>query len=91
MVFVTDVVSRAHMYITHNSSSVSDIEDLYTPLRTAVDQVPLHNFFVVSGDLSSQLGPNNPNVTYNKETIHNREYLIEFMKEFNTLSKIPAL
>ena len=74
------------VYSPHNSSSESDIEDLYTTLRTTVEQVPLHNFLVISGDLNAKLGPDNVRFTYNEETNRNGEHLIDFMKEFNLFS-----
>ena len=74
------------MYSPHNSSLESEIEDFYTRLRSTVEQVPLHNFLVISGDLNAKLGPENARFTYNQETNRNGERLIDFMEEFNLFS-----
>ena len=74
------------MYSPHNCSSESDIEKFYTELRTTVEQVPLHNFLIISGDLNAKLGPDDVKFTYNNETNRNGELLIDFMKEFNLFS-----
>ena len=74
------------VYSPHNASSESDVEDFYTTLRSTVEQVPLHNFLVIAGDLNAKLGPDNVKFTYNKETNRNGEHLIDFMKEFNLFS-----
>ena len=71
------------VYSPHNSSSEQDIEDFYTKLRSTVEQVPKHNFLVISGDLNAKLGPEHARFTYNTETNCNGEHLIDFMDEFN--------
>ena len=71
------------VYSQHNSSSESGIEDFYTKLRSAVEQVPHHNFLVISGDLNAKLGPDNARFKHNKETNRNGEHLIDFMEEFS--------
>ena len=56
------------VYSPHNSSSKEDIEDFYTTLRSTIEQVPLHNFLVIAGELkvvikqlksSKAFGPDN--------------------------------
>ena len=74
------------VYSPHNSSSKEDIEDFYTTLRSTIEQVPLHNFLVIAGDLNAKLGPSDVKFTYNNKTNRNWEYLIDFMDEFNLFS-----
>ena len=59
------------VYSPHNSSLESEIEEFYTTLRSTVEQVPLHNFLIISGDLNTKLGPENARFTYNQETNRN--------------------
>ena len=47
------------VYTPHNASSESDVEEFYTSLRGTVEQVPLHSFLVIAGDLNAKLGPDN--------------------------------
>ena len=56
---------------------------VYTKLRTTIQQVPLHNFLVIAGDLNAKLGQGDVNFSYNPETNRNGEYLLDFMEEFN--------
>ena len=74
------------VYSPHNSSLKEDIEDFYTTLRSTIEQVPLHNFLVIAGDLNAKLGPSDVKFTYNNQTNRNGEYLIDFMDEFNLFS-----
>ena len=74
------------VYSPHNASSDDDINDFYSTLRTTVEQVPLHNFLVVAGDLNAKLGPNDARFTFNPDTNRNGELLVDFMDEFNLFS-----
>ena len=74
------------VYSPHSSSLDSDIEDFYTKLRSTVEQVPKHNFLVISGDLNAKLGPDNARFTYNEEQNRNGDHLIDFMEEFSLFS-----
>ena len=74
------------VYSPHNSSPVGEVEDFYATLKTTVEQVPLHNFLVISGDLNAKLGPDEVNFTYNSSTNRNGELLKDFMDEFNLFS-----
>ena len=56
------------VYSPHNASSESDVEQFCTTLRRTVEQVPLHNFLVIAGDLNAKLSPDSVRFTYNKET-----------------------
>jgi len=70
----------------HNSSTLEELEDFYTSLRSTVEQVPPHNFLVIAGDLNGKLGPNDVNFTYDTETNRNGEMLLDFLEEFNLFS-----
>ena len=74
------------VYSPHNSSLKENIEDFYTTLRSTIEQVPLHNFLVIAGDLNAKLGPSDVKFTYNNQTNRNGEYLVDFMDEFNLFS-----
>ena len=71
------------VYSPHNSSSEEDIVDFYTTLRSTVEQVPLHNLLIVTGDLNAKLGPDDARFTYNTQTNRNGDHLVDFMEEFN--------
>lgn len=45
--------------------------------------MPKHNCLVISGDLNAKLGRENARFTYNTETNHNGEHLIDLMYEFS--------
>lgn len=74
------------VYSPHNCSSDDDVKDFYSTLHATVEQVPLHNFLVVAGDLNAKLGPNDASFTYNPSTNRNGELLVDFMDEFNLFS-----
>ena len=70
------------VYSPHNSSLKEDIEDFYTTLRSTIEQVPLHNFLVIAGDLNAKLGPSDVKFTYNNQANRNGEcFLIANVKE----------
>ena len=74
------------VYSPHNASPEDEVEDFYTTLRSTVEQVPLHNFLVIAGDLNAKLGPGEVNFTFNSKTNRNGEILKDFMDEFNLFS-----
>ena len=73
-------------YSPHNSRPVEEVEEFYSTLRATIEQVPLHNFLVIAGDLNAQLGPDEVNFTFHSETNRNGEILKDFMDEFNLFS-----
>ena len=73
-------------YSPHNAAPEEDVENFYSTLRSTVEQVPLHNFFSIAGDLNAKLGPDEARFTYNEETNRNGEMLKDFMEEFNLFS-----
>ena len=72
-----------YVYSPTNSSSPEEIEDFYTTLRATIEQVPLHNFLVIAGDLNSKLGSDEARFSFNCKTNRNGEMLIDFIQEFN--------
>ena len=42
------------VYSPTNSSSANEIDDFYTSLRSTIEQVPLHNFLVIAGNLNAK-------------------------------------
>ena len=75
-----------NVYSPHNASPEDEVEDFYTTLRSTVEQVPLHNFLVIAGDLNAKLGPDEVNFTFNSKTNRNGEILKDFTDEFNLFS-----
>ena len=71
------------VYSPTNSSSLEEIEDFCTTLRTIIEQVPLHNFLVIAGDLNAKLGSDEARFSFNSKTNRNGEMLIDFIQEFN--------
>ena len=59
------------VYSPTNSSSLEEIEDFYTTLRTTIEQVPLHNFLVIAGDLNAKLGSDEARFSFNSKTNRN--------------------
>ena len=70
-------------YSPTNTSTLDEIEDFYTLLRSTIEQVPLHNFLVIAGDLNAKLGPSDAKFSFNSLTNRNGEMLIDFLEEFN--------
>ena len=50
------------------------------------DDIPLHNFFILAGDMNAKLGPDDVKFTYNDKTNRNGEKLLEYMEEYNLFS-----
>ena len=73
-------------YSPTNDSSEEEIDQFYTDLRSITENIPLHNFFVLSGDMNAKLGPPDVNFSYNKRTNRNGEKLLEYMEEYNLFS-----
>ena len=74
------------VYSPHNACSTDEIEDFYTALKETLEQIPLHNFVVIAGDLNAKLGPQDVPFSYNPSTNRNGEYLKELLDEFNLFS-----
>ena len=73
------------VYNPTNSSSLEEIEDFYTTLRTTIEQVTLHNFLFIAGDINAKLGSHEARFSFNSKTNRNGEILIDFIQEFNLL------
>ena len=74
----------------HNSSTLEELEDFYTSLRSTVEQVPSHNLLVIAGDSNGKLRSDDVNFTYNKENNRNGEMLLDFLEEFNLFGPTPT-
>ena len=70
-------------YSPINTSPLNEIDDFYRTLRSTIEQVPLHNFLVIAGDLNAKLGPDDVNFSFNSKTNRNGEMLLDFLEEFN--------
>lgn len=75
------------VYSPQNFSELNEIEDLYTTLRTTVEQVLLHNFLVITGDLNAKLSPDEIKLTFNKAKNRNGD----LMEDFNRFSSNTSL
>lgn len=73
-------------YSPHNSSEEHEVDNFYSNLRSVLDQVPAHNFLLITGDFNARLGPTDTKFTYNHHTNRNGEKLIELMEEYNLFS-----
>ena len=73
-------------YSPTNESSEDEIDQFYTDLRSVTEHIPLHNFFILVGDMNAKIAPPDVNFSYDKETNRNGEKLLEYMEEYNLFS-----
>ena len=73
-------------YSPTNDKSEEEIDQFYTDLRSVTENIPLHNFFVLVGDMNAKIATPNVNFSYDKETNRNGEKLLEYMEEYNLFS-----
>ena len=73
-------------YSPTNDASEEDIDQFYTDLRALTENIPLHNFLILSGDLNAKLGSPDVNFSFNEKTNRYGEKLIEYMEEYNLFS-----
>ena len=73
-------------YSPTNDASEEDIDQFYTDLRALTENIPLHNFLILSGDLNAKLGSPDVNFSFNEKTNRNGEKLLEYMEEYNLFS-----
>ena len=73
-------------YSPTNDASEEDVDVFYSDLRSVMDNIPLHNFFILAGDMNAKLGPDHVNFTFNDKTNRNGEKLLEYMEEYNLFS-----
>ncbi|KAJ8405058.1 hypothetical protein AAFF_G00329790 [Aldrovandia affinis] len=75
------VTTAMVVYSPTNVALVEDVEKFYEDLRTAIRDVPAHNFLAVLGDFSVRLGPEDPRLTYHDATNRNGEHLATLLVE----------
>ena len=73
-------------YSPTNDSSEEEINQFYTDLRSITENIPLHNFFILLGDLNAKLSSPDVNFSYDDVTNRNGEKLIEYMEEYSLFS-----
>ena len=56
------------VYSPHNGTPLDEVEDFYRILSETVEQVPLHNFLMITGDFNAKLGPQDVRFTFNDDT-----------------------
>ena len=73
-------------YSPHNGSPEEEVETFYSTLRSTMEDIPLHNFFILVGDMNAKLGPPDVKFSFDQTTNRNGEMLVDFMEEFNLFS-----
>lgn len=73
-------------YSPTNDASEEDIDQFYTDLRSITENIPLHNLFILSGDMNAKLGPPDVNFSFDKHTNRNGEKLLDYIEEYNLFS-----
>ena len=73
-------------YSPTNDAPEGEIDQFYTDLRSVTDNIPLHNFFILAGDMNAKLGPSDVKFSFDKLTNRNGEKLLEYMEEYNLFS-----
>ncbi|KAJ8385846.1 hypothetical protein AAFF_G00182020 [Aldrovandia affinis] len=74
------------VYSPTNVALVEDVEKFYEDLRTAIWDVPTHNFLAVLGDFNARLGPEDARFTYHDATNRNGEHLATLLVEHELLA-----
>ena len=54
--------------------------NFYELLRTNIEQVPFHNYFIILSYMNAMMGPEDVQYTYNRSTNNNGSRLIEMME-----------
>ena len=62
----------------------------YQQLRTTIEQVPSHNFFIILSDMNARMGTEDVQYTYNTSTNNNGTRLKEMMEEYQLLPDINS-
>ena len=71
---------------TNVAHHAAESEEFYNSLRTAIQQVPAHNFLVILGDFNARLGPEDAPFTYHSSTNSNGEHLSALLVEHGLLA-----
>ena len=77
---------------TNVAHHIAEVEEFYSSLRSAIQQIPAHNFLVILGDFNTRLGPEDAPFTFHSSTSTNGEHLSALLLEHglfavNTLFK----
>ena len=74
------------VYSPHNSAPEEEVEEFYTSLKNLINDIPKHNFLVISGDFNAKLACPDVPFSYNKRTNRNGEHLLDFLVEYDLFS-----
>ena len=89
MVLELDGNPNTTIICTHspiNDTSEDDIDHFYSEIRAIIENVPLHNSLILSGDMNAKLAPPDVNFAFDKQTNRNGEKVLKFMEEYNLFS-----
>ena len=73
-------------YAPTNCADEEVIQEFYKDLRTALQQVPAHNFLACLGDANARIGPEHVPHPFHKETNRGGRYLAELLEEFSLIA-----
>ena len=74
------------IYAPTNCAEVSDVEEFYNSMRSALQDVPAHNFLTILGDFNARIGPEVAPHTFHDATNRNGEYMADLLLEFGLLA-----
>ena len=67
--------------LTNVAHHVAEVKEFYSSLRSAIQQIPAHNFLVNLGDFNTRLGPENAPFTFHSSPNTNGEHLAALLVE----------
>ena len=79
-------VTIIYAYSPHNVSPEEEVEAFYSTLRSTMEDIPQHNFFILAGDMNAKLGSEDVKFSFDPTTNRNGEMLVDLMEEFNLFS-----
>ena len=71
---------------TNVAYHIAEVEEFYSSLRSAIQQIPAHNFLVILGDFNTRLGPEDAPFTFHSSTSTNGEHLSALLLEHGLLA-----
>ena len=74
------------MYSPHNEAPGDEVGDFYNCLRSVLNQIPLHNFVIVTGYFNARMGTEDVIFSSHGNANCNCEKLTDLMDEFNLYS-----
>ena len=63
-------------------SEEKKVKNFYKDIKSVTENVPAHNFLVIAGVFSAQVGPEDAPFTYNVSTNRNGYELLDYADEF---------